>query len=386
MVYKRHRAVEWRNTPVVGPVVSSASTAPSLREFKDILSKNQTITDALSRHGLAPRQIFELVASTRPVYNLARVAAGHSYWLYLTPTGEFHDFRYQIDDERYLTVYRAQETFTPVIKKYDYNVRLEPVNGDIEGSLFGAVADAGEQDKLAEDLANIFTGDIDFYTDLQPGDSFRLLVEKKYLNGKFTKYGSILAASITNQKTTYTGFRFLDENGKESYYTADGKSLRKSFLKSPLKFARITSRFTFARLHPILKIVRPHLGVDYAAPIGTPVQAVGNGVVVAAGSAGAGGRMVRLRHAGGYETTYMHLSRIAVRVGSRVEQSQVIGYVGSSGLSTGPHLDFRVFLHGRPINPRKVITPPGLPVPSDHFAEFVQIRDLLKTQLDHIGE
>ena len=382
VISKRIRHSGWKDAAVTVPAITTASTAPSLREFTDILSKNQTITDALARHGLAPQQIFQLVASTRPVYNLARVAAGHPYWLYLTPDGKFHDFRYLIDDERYLTVYREEDRLTPVIKKLECEVRLEPVAGEIEGSLFAAVTEAGERDKLAEDLAQIFTGDIDFYTDIQPGDTFRFLVEKRYLHGKLWSYGPILAASITNQKRTYTGFRFLDDSGHENYYAPDGKSLRKSLLKSPLKFARISSRFSFARLHPILKIVRPHLGVDYAAPVGTPVQAVGSGVVVAAGSGGAGGRMVRLRHSSGFETTYMHLSRIAVRVGSRVEQSQVIGYVGSSGLSTGPHLDFRIYQHGRPVDPRRIIVPPGPPIPSGLFTQFVQMRDMLSAKLD----
>ncbi len=381
-IYRRYRCL---STPVAvapAPVITIASTTPSLREIKDILSKNQTITDALSRHGLAPSQIFQLVASTRPVYNLARVAAGHQYWLYLTSTGEFHDFGYKIDDERYLSVSRESENFSPVIKKYDLRVRVEHVAGEIEGSLFATVTEMGERDELAERLAGIFNGDIDFYTDIQPGDDFRILVEKKYLEGSFVKYGSILAASITNQNKTHTGFRFLDENGHENFYAPDGRSLRRSLLKSPLKFARISSRFSFSRFHPILKIFRPHLGVDYAAPVGTPVQAVGAGVVVSAGSSGAGGKMVRLRHSGGFETTYMHLSGIAVRAGSRVDQSQVIGYVGSSGLSTGPHLDFRIYQHGKPVDPRKVIVPPGPPIPKNRFAQFASMRDMLSAQLE----
>ncbi len=381
LILERAHTVGWTSTIAPAPVVPKAAPAPPLREIAGVFSKSQTITDALSQHGLPPQQIFEMVASTRPVFNLARVGAGRYYWLYLTPEGRFHDFRYLIDDERYLTVYRSENRFVPVIKKLPYEVRVEPVTGGIEGSLFAALTDAGEKDILAESFADIFTGDIDFYTDIQPGDSFRLLVEKKYLNGSFVKYGPILAASISNQNKTFTGFRFLDENGRENYYAVDGKSLKKSFLKSPLKFARITSRFSFARRHPILKIVRPHMGVDYAAPVGTPVQAVGAGTVIAAGQSGANGRMVRLRHAGGYETLYLHLSGIAVRSGTRVDQSQVIGYVGSSGLSTGPHLDFRIYLHGRPVNPTKVIFPPGPPVSQSRFAQFAQLRDMLKVQL-----
>ncbi len=383
VILERGHMVGWTTTITPMPVLRAA---PTLREIVGVFSKNQTITDALAHHGLPPQQIFEIVASTRPVYNLGKVSAGRPYWLYLTPEGDFHDFRYPIDDERYLTVYRQEDHFIPVIKKFAYEIRMEPVAGEIEDSLFAAVTSVGEQEKLAEELADIFTGDIDFYTDIQPGDSFRLLVEKKYLNGSFRKYGPVLAASINNQKKIFTGFRFLDENGRDNYYAPDGQSLKKSFLKSPLKFARISSKFSFARRHPILKIVRPHLGVDYAAPVGTPVQAVGAGTVVAAGQSGANGKMVRLLHSGGYETQYLHLSGVAVRLGSRVDQTQVIGYVGSTGLSTGPHLDFRVYLHGRPINPAKVIFPPNPPIPQSRFAQFAQLRDMLRIQLDRAAD
>jgi murein DD-endopeptidase MepM/ murein hydrolase activator NlpD len=370
------------------PPVPAAAAPPSppLREIVGTFAKNQTVTDALARTGLPPRQIFEMVSASRPVYNLARVSAGRPFWLYLTPDGQFNDFRYSIDDEKYLTVYRDQGRFVPVIKKFPYEIRVEPVSGAIEGSLFGAISDAGERDALAESFAEIFTGDIDFYTDLQPGDSFRLLVEKKYLNAGFVKYGPILAATIFNQNRTLTGYRFPDERGRDGFYAPDGKSLKKSFLKSPLKFTRVSSKFSYARRHPVLKIIRPHLGVDYAAPIGTPVQAVGAGVVLLTGQTGANGNMIRLRHSGGYETMYLHLSRIAVRRGSRVDQTQVIGYVGATGLVTGPHLDFRVFFHGRPIDPRRVIFPPNPPVPPDRFAQFAQLRDMLNAQLERAAD
>jgi len=386
LILEHAHTVGWTSTRAPVPVVGGPPPPPPLREIVGIFAKNQTITDALSQNGLPRQQIFEMVATTRPVYNLARVTAGKPFWLYLTPEGRFHDFRYPIDDERYLTVYRDGDRFVPVIKKFPYEIRVEPVAGDIEGSLFAALSDAGERDTLAESFAEIFNGDIDFYTEIQPGDNFRLLVEKKYLGANFVKYGPILAASISNQNKTFTGFRFLDENGREGFYAPDGKSLKKSFLKSPFKFARISSKFSFARRHPILKIIRPHLGVDYAAPIGTPVQAVGSGVVVLTGQTSTNGKMVRLRHSGGYETMYLHLSSIAVRSGSRVDQTQVIGYVGATGLVTGPHLDFRVFLHERAIDPRKVIFPPNPPVPPSRFAQFAQLCDMLKAQLDRAAD
>jgi murein DD-endopeptidase MepM/ murein hydrolase activator NlpD len=374
--------------PVVAvpPVVKQILEQPSVKEIVGTFRSNQTITDVLTGNGLSSKEVQELVQVTRPVYNLAKVTLGQPYWLNLLPGGKFLDFRYPVDEDRYLTVYRdGDDHFVPVMKKFQFDTRVTNVRGVIDGSLFGAVLDAGEQDRLAMDLAEIFGSDVDFYTDIQKGDSFRLLVEKKYLGGRFVKYGAILAAGLTNGNKNFTGFRFTDENGKAGYYAPDGKSLKRSFLKSPLKFARITSRFSLARLHPILKIVRPHLGVDYAAPQGTPVQAVGTGVVEAAGFSGDSGRMVRLRHAGSYETLYLHLSRIAVRPGTHVSQGEVIGYVGATGLATGPHLDFRILQHGRYINPSKVIFPPAPPVPPEAFARFSALRESLATQMTQSG-
>ena len=363
----------------------SVLSAPALREIVGSFTSRQTVTQALELQGIARNVIQELIDTTRPVYNLAKVAAGRPYWLLFTSGGELHEFRYPVDDERYLTVYRDSEGFVPVLKSFPYTTRVEAVSGYIDGSLFTAVTDAGEQEIMAMELANIFTWDVDFYTDIQKGDSFRMLVEKKYLDGKFAKYGSILAASITNQGKTFFGFRFENDSGKPEYYDARGNSLKKSFLKSPLKFARISSRFTTARYHPILKIVRPHLGVDYAAPTGTPVVAVATGTVVMAGRSGQGGNTVRLRHAGGSESMYMHLSKISVRAGARVDQGEVVGLVGATGLATGPHLDFRLLQHGRFINPAKAIFPPSPPISQPHFAKFVGVRDGLQKQLRDVA-
>ncbi len=367
------------------PVLTTPLPTPQLREIVDKFKPNQTITAALMGHGLSIEEVSELVDAAREVYNLAKVKVQQPYWLYLTPEGQVHDFRYPVDEEKYLTVYRDQDNrLVPVMKTFPYETHVEAVSGEIEDSLFMSMLDAGEQERLALDLADIFGSDIDFYTDIQKGDTYRLLVEKRYLNGEFKLYGAILAAEITNQNKRFSGFRFTDENGKPAYYGPDGKALRKSFLKSPLKFARISSRFSRARMHPILKIVRPHLGVDYAAPTGTPVQAVGAGTVISAGYDGGGGKTVKLRHAGSYETLYMHLSKIAVRPGARVAQGDVIGYVGATGLATGPHLDFRIWLHGKPLNPTRVIFPPAAPVAPSAFAKFALLRDNLSNRLEQI--
>jgi len=368
-------------TPPPAADIARPAPEPVFKLLAGVFERNRSITDALLSHGFAPEQILQLVQDALPIYNLGRVVAGRPYWVEVNPAGEIHSFRYPLDDERYLTVYRKDEQYVPVVKQFPYTTRVEAVSGVIGDSLFSAIAGAGEEERLGLDLADIFMWDIDFYTELQPGDSFRLLVEKKYLDGKFLKYGPILAASFFNQNRNLTAFRFEARPGAAEYFDAAGKSVKRSFLRSPLKFARITSRFSYARRHPILRIVRPHLGVDYAAPAGTPVVAVSAGTVAAAGPASQGGKMVRIRHAGGLETYYLHLMRIAVRTGSAVSQNQIIGYVGSTGLSTGPHLDFRVTQRGRFINPGKVIFPPSPPVPPSEFARFAAARDPLQAQL-----
>ncbi len=380
-----------RVAQILPPVVTAATAPPELPE-KDTevlatFQKNQTITAALIQHGLSHEMVMDLVQTTKPVYNLSKVKAGQEFKLVFAPDGEFRLFNYKVDEERYLTVYRKDNRFIPELKQFRFETRVEPVVGVIQESLFAAVGESGEQEALAGELAGLFECDIDFNTEIQKGDSFRMLVEKRYLNGKFYSYGAkpILAADLIAQKKALSGFRFEDANGKPAYFSPDGKSLRKSFLKSPLPFIRITSRYTKSRFHPILRITRPHLGVDYGAAIGTPVRAVASGTVEFAGWNGEGGRTIKLRHAGGYETSYMHLSRILVRSGARVSQGELIGHVGMTGLATGPHLDFRLLFHGKYQNPTTKISAPGPPVAQNAMQRFTSVRDALRTQLDQIN-
>ena len=372
-------------TPMPKP--SPKPAGPQLRQIVSSFRPNQNITDTLIGHGIPSQEVFQLVESTRPVYNLAKIRAGVPYCLNLNQKGEFYDFRFLVDEDRYLTIYRdASRRFVSILKPFLYETKVDVVFGKIEDSLFAAVLNVGEQELLAMNLADIFGWDVDFYTDIQKGDAFKVLLEKKYLDGEFRKYGAILAAGITNQDKEFHGFRFVDDQGKPAYFDYDGKALKKSFLKSPLKFARISSRYSSARFHPILKVVRPHLGVDYAAPQGTPVQAVASGTVLSAGWNGESGRMIALRHTGGYETRYLHLSRIAVRAGGKVAQGDVIGNVGATGLATGPHLDFRILMHGKLINPTKMIFPPAPPIPQKELARFGALRDSWLDQFARLSD
>jgi murein DD-endopeptidase MepM/ murein hydrolase activator NlpD len=249
--------------------------------------------------------------------------------------------------------------------------------------------EAGEGADLSLELAGIFEGEIDFNSDVQVGDTFALAFERVYREGEFSAYGAVLAAEFSNGGRVLRAIRYTVPGGKPAYFDEQGRSVKRLFLKSPLKFgAPVSSRYSKARMHPILRIVRPHLGVDYRAPTGSPVVAVANGVVVSAGWSGDSGRLIRLRHPGGYETLYMHLSSIAVRAGQRVAQGDVIGKVGMTGLATGPHLDYRIRRNGVYVNPLEIhkSLPPGEPVPAGSMAEFRQERDRVLGLLASSGE
>ena len=265
------------------------------------------------------------------------------------------------------------------------DVRVEVVSGEVARSLFEAVEAKGESAQLVVELVEIFSSDFDFTADTRAGDRFRLLVEKRYAGDTFVDYGRILVAQYVSDGRFLTGVGFeAIAGGRYGYYDSAGRSLKKSFLKSPLEFTRITSGFTYARPHPILGGTRPHLAVDYGAPVGTPVRAVADGAVTAAGWNGGNGISITLRHRSGYQTMYNHLSRLGpgVRPGARVSQRQVIGYVGSTGLSTGPHLDYRVARDGRFVNPLGEKFIPGEPIAGAERASFQQHARSLVRQLE----
>src|SRR4029077_14084415 len=266
--------------------------------------------------------------------------------------------------DRMLKITPAQSGFSAEVREIPSRLEVAVVAGQIDDSLFNAVEQAGESAELAMHLAQIFGYDLDFYTDPRTGDTFRVVLEKKkYSRGQFAGYGKIFAAEYNNGGKRYQALLFHDETGRLAYYTADGKSLQKVFLRSPLKFsAPVTSHFSRARFHPILKTVRAHLGTDYGAPVGTPVQSIGTGHVIFAGRKGGEGNMVQIAHPNAYETMFPQMSRMYVRNGERVEIGKTIGLVGSTGLSTGPHLDFRILQRGQYKNFEKLGLPPSDPI------------------------
>ncbi len=342
------------------------------------VESGKTFASVLSDLGADLGTISKLVACAKPVFDFRGFTAGHSVAVGRSAADGIRAVDYRIDNDRMLCITTQGDNFQARIEVIPSNTRKLVVASQIHDSLFNAVTGAGEKPELALRLAEIFQYDLDFYTDPQPGDTFRVLVEKKTsLDGQVLSYGQILAAEYVNAGKNYQAVLFCDSEGKPEYFTPEGKSLRKTFLHSPLLYtAPITSRFSNNRLHPILKVYRPHLGIDYGAPVGTPVQAVADGRVVYAGWHGEAGTAICLQHQKGYQTYYFHLSRLLVHAGQRVTQGQRIGLVGQTGLATGPHLDFRICRHGVFLNFAKLQLPPAAPVPDAQWSQFAAARDL----------
>lgn len=288
---------------------------------------------------------------------------------------------YSIDKE--FLIYKNNSNLEVKLEQFPIFKLKTVVENSIDSSLFEAVRSTGEDDILAIMLANIFEWEIDFFKDIRQGDKFKILVEKKFCRGKFIGYGKILAADFINQGRLIRALYFEDEK-TAGYFTPDGKSLRKGFLKAPLKFSRISSVFTSRRLHPVLNEVRAHYGVDYAAPYGTPVHATADGRIIERGYKKGNGNYVKLKHNNGYETMYMHFSRFrqGQKVGSYVKQGEIIGYVGTSGYATGPHVDYRITKNGNYLNPL-AFKSPSKSLPKEKLEIFLKTTFLYTNMLDN---
>lgn len=373
--------------PRLGRDVMLSKDADLLTGF---IPARTTIANLFDNHLIGPGEGAKLVSAIAAAFDVRKLRAGQPYALDRLLDGRVRRFEYEIDNDRRLVVSRASlddARFLSSIEQIPKQVDVVAVEGEINrdaSSLSEALSNAGERIELALGMADVFSGEIDFNSDLQPGDRFRVLVERHTREGRLSGYGPILAAEFFNDGRTLKAIRFTPDGGSPAYYDENGRSLKRFFLKSPLKFEpRITSRFSTSRRHPILGYARAHNGVDYYAPAGAPVNSVAPGVVTLAGWTRGGGRTVKVRHSNGYETEYLHLSAIAVRGGQRISQGDLVGRVGMTGLATGVHLHYGMKKAGRYVNPvvEHRNMPPGEPVAPEYAHVFASERDRYFTLL-----
>lgn len=331
-----------------------------IKEVEYTFKKGDTFYDVLLEFDFTPNEIFQLIESSKEICNLKKIRPGITMSLKTDPVDHsLNRLEYSFDDRHLLIVTKTDQGFFASKEEIVFDTILSAISGTIKSNLFNDCIKAGGHPQLILNFADIFAWDVDFISDIRENDSFKILFEEIYRDGEFVKYGKILAAEFTNREKQFRAFYFEDDKGRAAYYNDKGMSLTREFLKSPLRYSRISSRFSRRRFHPVLRIYRPHLGVDYAAPTGTPVETTCNGKIIFIGWKGGYGKCIIIRHNHIYTSFYGHLSRFAkgMKRGKKVKQGQVIGYVGSTGLSTGPHLDYRFKKRGEFINPLKFNSP-----------------------------
>ena len=375
---------EAREAPVevAAPAIVSALPEPVYEEIKQTVPAGSSITALLGEY-FTLQEIHNLNQRSDDIFPFTKICAGQPYRI-VFKDGEFSSFIYEIDADEQLVISREADHINMERQPIIYDVVTELVQGTIETSLFNAIAEINESPELAYVLADIFGWDINFILDLRVGDTFQALVEKRYREGHLAGYGNVLAAEFVNQQQKFKAIRFQDGDQKVSFYNEKGENVRKAFLKAPLSFTRISSGFNLHRFHPILKSWKSHPAIDYVAPVGTPIKTVGDGSVYRIGYSKANGNFIEVRHSNGYATIYLHMKGFArgLKKGARVSQGQVIGYLGGTGMATGPHLCFRMRHHGAPVNPTKIKAPASKSVSQEHLAEFQALATPLLAQLE----
>jgi len=346
---------------------------------------NESLSDILTDRGVPSRVIDRIAHLPSSVFDLRKMKSGNGYAVFYSRDSLRIPlyFVYSEDEVNYYQYQLSFDSCKVIPGKNEVTTEKKIVTGTINSSLWNAMKENNLDPMLAIHLSDLFAWTIDFFA-IQKGDHFTVLYNQDYVKGEKIGVGIIHAAIFSSSGQDFYAFHFEQEDG-QNYFDEQGRSIRKEFLKAPLKFSRISSRFSAARMHPVLRIVRPHFGVDYAAPSGTPVYTIGEGVVITRAYQPGGGNFVKIRHNSVYTTTYMHLSKFAsgIQAGTRVKQGDLIGYVGSTGLSSGPHLDFRVFMNGFPTDPLKLKSPPADPVSERNKPAFMLLRDKLLKELKY---
>ncbi len=343
------------------------------------------IGNLFANNNISSKKATEILQKSKGIFDVRKVRRGQKYHIFYdkNKTDVVDYIIYEKNKTDYV-VFNFKDSLNVTSKKKTVTTRVISRNGVINSSLWVAMSDAGIDPLLSNDLSEIYAWSIDFFG-LQKKDEFKVIYEERFVDGKYIGTGKIISAFFKHNGSEIYAIPFVQDSTL-SFYNLDGQSLKKEFLKAPLKFSRISSHFSNARRHPILKIVRPHHGIDYAAPMGTPVFALGDGTVIHAAYTGGAGHYIKIKHNGVYTTGYMHLKGYAkgISQGVRVAQGQLIGYVGSTGLSTGAHLDFRVWKNGQAINPLKVDAPPVEPIKPENLETFKKAVIKYKTQLNKI--
>lgn len=339
---------------------------------RGIIKRNQNLSDILSKYDVTYSSIDKLVKKSLPIFNVRRIKSGNKYILFFNRDSikSLSYFIYEENPVSYIK-YSFNDSITVIRERKDITLVKKTVSGTIESSLWNAMKEINANPMLAVDLSEIYAWSIDFFG-IQKGDKFIIIFEEEFVDSTSIGISKIHVACFSHYNKDYWAYEFMQDSIL-SFYDENGNSLRKAFLKAPLRFSRISSGFSHSRLHPVLKIRRPHHGIDYAAATGTPVHSIGDGVVIKKGyQKRGGGRYVKIKHNSVYTTIYMHFSKFAkgIKVGTTVTQGQTIGYVGRSGLATGPHLDFRVYKNGEAINPLKLESPPVEPISKNNIIEY----------------
>jgi len=348
----------------------SALTEPAWQILT--VGPGDSLSALFSRAGLRAGDLHALINSSKDAKALTRIHPGETIHYRIDAEKRLLGMKYQLNENNMLLLERQGSTFKASQESLPSRVVLRESQGIINSSLFMAGKDAGLEDRLIMELAGIFAWDIDFALDIRSGDSFALLYEALYRDGKFLRSGNIMGAEFVSRGKSYRAIRHVDSNGVANYYSPEGRSMRQAFLRSPVDFHRISSHFNPNRLHPVLGTTRPHRGVDYAAPTGTPIRAAGDGRIVHLGRKGGYGHTIIIQHGTRYSTLYAHMSRYASKLsaGSRVRQGQVIGYVGMTGTATGPHLHYEFLVDGTHRDPVRVKLPDAEPIADRYRAEF----------------
>lgn len=368
------------------PIMLFDIQVDSFNVVRNEVRSGQNLSDLLAGKGLDMALVDEISRKTAQVFDVRKMKVNNLYYFFTNKKqpSKVEYFIYEIDPVEYI-VCQLGDSIRVYKDKKPMITQIKTASGVITSSLYKDMEAQALSAKLTNDLSDIYQWTIDFF-DIKKGDKFKVIYEEFFVYGKSIGTGRIFAAQFTHAKEDFYAFRFT-QNNEDSFFDEQGKSMKTAFLKAPLKFSRISSMFSNSRFHPVLKIRRPHHGVDYAAPKGTHVFAIGSGTVIAKGfQAAGGGNYLKIKHSKTYTTSYMHLSGFApgIRQGISVKQGQLIGYVGSTGLSSGPHLDFRVFKDGKPIDPLSLKSPKTDPIAAELMKEFTPHRDSLMTRLQKL--